>query len=66
VHATASALGLSVVLSTSAQAFTLVKIAGAIYLTYLGVQTRDMPAVRPSSGRPAGRAPTVGPSSRAS
>lgn len=36
VHVTAAALGLSVVLATSATAFTVIKIIGCVYLLYIG------------------------------
>lgn len=39
IHATASALGISAVLATSATAFNVMKTVGAAYLVWIGVQS---------------------------
>src|SRR3954464_15528456 len=45
VHILAAVLGLSAILAASATAFTVVKVAGAIYLLYVGISLlRSQPA----------------------
>ena len=56
VHATAAALGLSALLLASATAFTVLKVVGAVYLLWMGVQTLRAAA---RSGREPAEAPAV-------
>jgi threonine/homoserine/homoserine lactone efflux protein len=50
VHALACAFGLTALLAASATAFTVVKFAGAIYLTYLGVRLLFVKSAKPADG----------------
>jgi threonine/homoserine/homoserine lactone efflux protein len=64
VHATAAVLGLSVLLATSAAAFTVIKLAGAAYLIWLGATAlwasfRRGPAAAPDIGHGSQPAPTA-------
>lgn len=58
VHATVSALGISLILLQSAFAFNLLKLAGAGYLVWLGVAS--LLAARRGTGLPVGEARVAG------
>lgn len=62
VHATASAIGVSVLLARSAEAFTLLKLAGGLFLLYLGASS--LLAARRRGAPPEAQAPGPAPHPR--
>ena len=55
VHVFGGAVGISALVMASAEAFTLLKIAGALYLIWLGLKTwREARAVGPTEARTTG------------
>lgn len=60
LHAGAAAVGLSALLVASAQAFTVVKIVGALYLTWLGIHMLRAALRSRRSGPVAGHADAAG------
>lgn len=52
VHIAAAAIGLSALLATSAEAFLLIKLVGAAYLLYIGVQMLRTRASTGTSAQP--------------
>jgi RhtB (resistance to homoserine/threonine) family protein len=63
-HALLSALGVSAVLAHSAAAFTILKVAGACYLAWLGIQSLRAAARGAPGDVPGDRAPTRVPAAR--
>ena len=64
LHATLSALGVSVILMHSATAFTALKIAGACYLAWLGIQSLRSAARTPAVTAPQTAPPAPVPAAR--
>lgn len=64
-HTLASAFGLSALLMTSATAFTVIKIAGSVYLVYLGLRMLWSTPAAPKAGsgnlQPAAAHPSAAP-----